>query len=570
MATVLELILQQSQKAQQSTADVQSAAKETFRGQEIVQGQITDIYSKVGESAAIVARQAQEANIAVQNAKVQAATAAGLSPDAASGRLIDLLARQKVAGEQVLTTLDEVNRKRNRSIFDIVSDPVGTVKDIFTLYDSEQELKQQVEGTQIIGGQIINTNNALQETFQTQEALKVVSTAATADAAAQIAAAEAQILAKRSQMEGLKYNLLGIQAIQAADVQTLELLGKSANAIQAEQTMRMQNANLAINLRQLKMQEEKFAMEKAAKKEGIDFDAYLASNIAVSMKSLGLAVPEGMGMKQVVAMFKGGDQSFMYHARNGQRISATGGTTAYIGASPDEAVDVIGKFDLNVPAQMKPTLDVLTRALADPALARVDKKKEPDRWASEYNKTVGAIVNQDFASVVPGSGNPFDVGALDTYIQNPTIAALGVTQKLLQPMVASGVATSDPRVVLKAGAAAVAAGTITSTEFSQLGVIYQQASLIHQKAIGLDRVGIVPPMAGRQYNVKMGGFVDGTVNLTDNTELARWLARNMSQAVMIDKGTKAQEQAAKEFTAPIKRFFSDSYSNTIKKYQGQP
>ena len=556
MATVLELILQQSQKAQQSTADVQQVAKETFRGQEIVQGQITDIYSKVGESAAIVARQAQEANIAVQNARVQAATAAGLSPDAASGRLIDLIGKQREAGDKVLTTLEEVNRKRNRSIFDIVSDPIGTVKDMLTLDSSETQLRGEVQTAQVIGNEIINTNNALQETFQTQEALKVVSTAATADAAAQIAAAEAQILAKRSQMEGLKYNLLGVQAIQAADVQTLELLGKSANAIQAEQTMRIQNQNLAINLRQLKMQEEKFAMEKAAKKEGTDFDAYLASNIAVSMKSLGLAVPEGMGMKQVVAMFKSGDQSFMYHARNGQRISATGGTTAYIGASPDEAVDVIGKFDLNVPAQMKPTLDVLTRALADPALARVDKKKNPDQWAIEYNKTVNAVVANDFVSVVPGSGNPFDVGALDTYIQNPTIAALGVTQKLLQPMVTAGAATSDPRVVLKAGAAAVAAGTITSTEFSQLGVIYQQASLIHQKAIGLDRVGIVPPMAGRQYNVKMGGFVDGTVNLTDNTELARWLARNMSKAIVDDKINKGQQQMKEEFTAPFRKLFS--------------
>lgn len=529
--SVLDLILRQAQKSMQSTADVQQVAKETFIGQEKLQGQITDIYDQTAQSAAVVARQAQEANIAVNRAKVQAVTAAGVAADGSAGRIIDLLGEQRKAGDAVLSRLDEVNRKRNRSIFDIVSDPIGTITDMVTLDRSEQQLRGEVAKADALGKEIVNTNNALQETFQTQESLKVVSTAATADAAAQIAAAEAQVLAKRSQMEGLKYNLLGIQAIQQADVQTLELLGKSQNAIQAEQTMRIQNENLKINLRQLKIQEENVAMQRAAKKEQSDFDAYLADNIATSMKSMGLVVPNGVGMKQAVAMFKAGDTSYMYHAKNGKRIRDTGGGTAYIGASPDEAVTVISQLDINLPEQMKPTLNILKIAMDDPALARIDRKKEPDKWVSEYNKSVDRIVGEQSASILPGSGNPFDVGSLTTYIQNPTLAALGVTQKLLAPMAAAGDSLSDPRAVLKAGASAVAKGLITSTEFSQLGVIYQQSSLIHQKAIGLDRVGIVPPMAGRQYNIQMGFGNGGTTNLTDNTELGRWLAKSMAQSI---------------------------------------
>lgn len=566
MATsVLEMILQQSDKARQSTATVAEVGKTIAAEQVILQGEITNIYDSVAQSAGVVARQAQNANIAVQNAKVQAAQAAGVSADGASGRFIDLLKQQQIAGDEVRVQLEETNRKRNRSIFDIVSDPGGTIMDMLTLENSEQKLRGSVEKATVLTNQVIQTNNALQETFATQEALKVVSTAATADAAAQIAAAEAQILAKKSQIEGLKYNLIGIQTIQQADAITLDLLGKSQNAIQAEQTMRIQNENLRINLEQLDIQKQNRQFAIDAKNEQTEFDTFLANNIATSMKATGLAVPEGIGMKQIVAMYKAGDQSYMYHAKNGQRIKATGGQTAYVGADPAEAVEVISKFDLNLPKEMAPTVDILKQAMADPALARIDRKKDPAQWNAAYNKTVDAVVANQFASVTPGSGNPFDIGSLDVAIQNPTLAALGVTQKLLAPMAASGAGTSDPRVVLRAAATAVAKGDITSTEFSQLAVVYQQASLIHQKAIGLDRAGIIPPMAGRQYNVpmKLGSIGYGTVNLTDNTELSRWLARSL--ALEINPALRGEE-AATRFKESLS---GKSYSDSIKKYQGQ-
>jgi hypothetical protein len=578
MATsVLDLILKQSETAQQATRDVEQVAKETFRGQEAIQGQISSIYDQVAQSVATTARQAQIAQIAVQDANRAAASAAGISADGSGGRIVDLLAKQRAAGDELLATVDEVERKRNRTVWDIVSDPINTIKDMVTLEDSENRLRTKVQKTQIIQTELIGANNALQETFQTQAALKQVSTAATADAAAQVAAAEAQILARKSQLEGLKYNLLGAQAIQQASVQTLELLGKSQNAIQAEQTMRIQNENLRINLAQLQIQKENAramaearAEAKGAKLEQQQFDKFLEDNITLSMKASGLEVPAGIGMKQIIAMYKAGDQSYMYHARNGQRIKATGGTTAYIGAEPAEAVEAIARFDLNLPKQMKPVTDILTRALADPALARVDRKKEPEKWGAEYNKTVGGIVANDFASVVPGSGNVFDIGGLEEYIKTPAIAALPLTQKFLAPMVAAGVPTNDPRTLLKAAAAAVAKGELTSSEFAQFAPLYQQASLTHQKAVGLDRVGIVPPMAGRQYNVPMGRLLGaGNLNLTDSTQLSRWLASNMSSELMKQDVTKRGQAMSEEFKAPFKRFFGDSYSNTIKNYQGQ-
>jgi len=564
MATsVLDLILKQSETAQQATRDVEQVAKETFRGQEAIQGQISSIYDQVAQSVATTARQAQIAQIAVQDANRAAATAAGISADGSGGRIVDLLAKQRAAGDELLATVDEVERKRNRTVWDIVSDPINTIKDMVTLEDSETKLRTKVQKTQIIQTELIGANNALQETFQTQAALKQVSTAATADAAAQVAAAEAQILARKSQLEGLKYNLLGAQAIQQASVQTLELLGKSQNAIQAEQTMRIQNENLKINLAQLQIQKENAramaearAEAKGAKLEQQQFDKFLEDNITLSMKASGLEVPAGIGMKQIIAMYKAGDQSYMYHARNGQRIKATGGTTAYIGAEPAEAVEAIARFDLNLPKQMKPVTDILTRALADPALARVDRKKEPEKWGAEYNKTVGGIVANDFASVVPGSGNVFDIGGLEEYIKTPAIAALPLTQKFLAPMVAAGVPTNDPRTLLKAAAAAVAKGELTSSEFAQFAPLYQQASLTHQKAVGLDRVGIVPPMAGRQYNVPMGRLLGaGNLNLTDSTQLSRWLASNMSSELMFKQSRDVNKQMVEDIKAPFKKLF---------------
>ena len=582
MATsVLDLILKQSNAAQEATKEVEQVAKRTFIEQEAIQREIGGIYDTVASAVAVSARQAQVAQIAVQDANRAAAQAAGINADGSGGRFVELLAKQRQAGDELLGTIDEVNRKRNRTVWDLFSEPVETIKDMVTLEDSETKLRGQVQKTQIVQSELIGANNALQETFQTQAALKQVSTAATADAAAQVAAAEAQILAKKSQLEGLKYNLLGAQTIQQASVQTLELLGKSQNAIQAEQTMRIQNENLKINLAQLKIQQEEArartearAEANGAKIEQQQFDKFLQDNITLSMKASGLAVPEGIGMKQIIAMYKSGDQSYMYHARNGQRIKATGGTTAYIGAEPAEAVEAIARFDLNLPKQMKPVTDILSRALADPALARVDRKKEPEKWASEYNKSVGAIVANDFASVVPGSGNVFDVGGLEEYIKTPAIAGLPLTQKFLAPMVAAGVPTNDPRTVLKAAAAAVANGTLTSSEFAQFAPLYQQASLTHQKAVGLDRVGIVPPMAGRQYNVPMGRLLgSGNLNLTDSTQLGRWLAANMASEQMQNdvstRGAKEWQQARDDFAAPFKRFFSDSYSTTIKNKQGQ-
>ena len=150
------------------------------------------------------------------------------------------------------------------------------------------------------------------------------------------------------------------------------------------------------------------------------------------------------------------------------------------------------------------------------------------------------------------------MGSLTTYIQNPTLAALGVTQKLLAPMAAAGDSLSDPRAVLKAGASAVAKGLITSTEFSQLGDL-SAPSWIHQKAIGLI-VGIVPPMAGRQYNLGGMGFT-GTVNLVDNTELSRWLAKNMAKSIAMDAMAAGSKQMSDEFRDALS---FDSYSKSNK------
>jgi len=129
MATsVLDLFTAAAKRSIETGQQYQQAVQETARANERDSMKLLDIISTAAGADTVLSNEAQANQMAVQTAKDRARQAAGGEEKMLQG------IREVVAGTEVVKEKTaEVVRKRNRSIFDLVSDPIGTIKDMVTL-----------------------------------------------------------------------------------------------------------------------------------------------------------------------------------------------------------------------------------------------------------------------------------------------------------------------------------------------------------------------------------------------------------------------------------------------------
>ncbi len=155
------------------------------------------------------------------------------------------------------------------------------------------------------------------------------------------------------------------------------------------------------------------------------------------------------------------------------------------------------------------------------------------------NKFVKDAIAGQYATIIPNSQNLFDVGDLSSYLTLSAIKELPVTQKVLAPLAASGVALNDPKMVLGFMRKAVKDGTLTTSQIADLATVYRKANRINQAARDFRSFGITPPNNGKNYFAKVSTF-GGPVDMADPTaiqnHLSKELAREMSNQVFYEHG----------------------------------
>jgi hypothetical protein len=536
MATVAELLQQKIQaasaKAVQTAGAIKDAsASNTANIEAIIQG--------ISASSSAAQKIAEEEFATVQQVEQSKAR----MRDAAGGEAKTIQGIEAVVqgADRVNTLTQEVVRKQNRSIFDLFSDPIGLITDVVTLEKSEQELKGQVATTSAALTGVQQRHQVLTMGFQEAEQSKITATTAKLAAVKEKAAAELQVEIAKANLEGTKYNLQGIKDVQQLSITEVELAGKALNAQQAEQQMRLAREAAARDAQRLALARQEASLRAKAMQEGVDDINRAGQLIRAGAAATGMDLPQDQAAMRLMvreAMGNPNSQAAQFYWR-GVRNS-TPGQGSRIGTTPADSLDILGRETTNLPKELAATQQVLTRALevvnkpGKGGAPAVDRKKDPAAWEKAYNDATDKVLADMYGEVIPGSGNLADIGRFVPGVlqTNPDLAALPVTKKFLAPLVATGNNLSDPRQYMKLGVTAVAQGKMTSEEFlSGMPAIMQKTAMLRVQEARVGDFGLVPPKAGRTYNVRME---DGQVyDLTQRIDLQRWMAKELGrQATM--------------------------------------
>lgn len=499
------------------------------------------VYETVAEDVSLVKRTEETAKLQAQQGINKAATAAGIDPANGADAIVDLMGKLQVANKEV-----EVNIKEARKLNEInpLQNPIDWIVGQIKLPHVEDKLKGSANEAQVYSTQLAQVNQAVQQSAQTYNVLKESVTAASIEASARVAAAEATLRAQQARIEGFKYNSDGIAALANANKDAITLMFQAKSAQNAEKQLNIGLEHMALDKERFNWQKEEKKAADTAKAEGKQLDELNLEYINKSLASNGMPLMSGLEAKNAVTLLKSGaSKELTYHWENGRRIAAAG--VPMIGSTPAESAEVLRTFPNNLPETRLETARLLKEAEEALALNKAIDKKDKAAANQFVDTYVRDQVKAQYSNVQPNTGNLFDIGDVRSYVGMNAIKDLGVTKKFITPLITAGQPLTDPKLILSLGVKAVADGTITSSDFQDLATVYQVASQVTQQSRGFTGFGIVPPNAGRNYFTRAGNH--GIVDMTNPTELGRVLSKDLAYRTIQNNRAKVLREMA---TAP--------------------
>ena len=549
--SLLNIIVQSAQEYLKDSKASQDVQIENAQQGERIVGNAEAIYQQVASDAALVEFQRGTADLKAQNSIRAIANAGGVNVDTGAGFIQDRVAelRQKSVDAAAL-----LSKRRQELDVNLITNPLGWIKAQVDWNSTGHKLETTVRELELANNSVGAMNKALQESARTTELVKESHTAATIEARARIAGADALLKSQQAALEGLRYNSQQVQIAEKGSKDRLDAMYNAATAVRLEEQFKLA-------LEQFGLQKEKFAWDREekkhiedAKKVGKLADDLSLEYINKSMARMGQPPIDAREAATMLQLFKSGaSKELQFHWENGRRITMTG--VSMIGNKPSEVAEVLAKIPSNLPeiqAQVAALIGEYAKEFDD-GLSNEAKKAQlsgdPKTARAKFiDKRVAETVAAQYSKVT-GPGNLFYVGNIGAFIGNATgdeiasLQALPISRKLLTPLVQQGVDLSEPKVVMGQVIEAVRKGTLTTSEAqSGLAEIYRRANEIQQASRGLTGFGIVPPNAGKNYFAPMGAF-GRTVDMADPNSIGRFIAQESAKFAyknMVDRRNEAR------------------------------
>lgn len=516
-------LLIQSSLAEQENRDNLKKMQETAQT-------ISKLQSASGIDAALIASTTAAGELSAQNNKLKAANAAGVNPSAAMDSLLETISQLQVTQQKTREDLKEYNNLREVGVFN--GGPLNWIKNIVNIETANRNVEVGVKNSEILTNQVNQINNVVQQTAITHNAIKQSLTESSIEANNRLILNEAEIKAKQSALEALKYNSLIINNAKEASKERLGVLYNYRQAQVAEEQLKRSLEALKLSQTEFDWKKEEKRIADAAKADAKEMDDYIIEMISIGRSTRGAPTLDSRGIKTMLQIFKAGgagSKEMYIDFQNGERSKITG--IPMLGATPSESLEALQLLGTTVAAVREETVQLLKDAKDITDQNKLLDPKNKEAVAVEFNKNVNTLVRNQFSVIKPGSGNIFDVGDLRSYLGNSTDDKMGVStmknmaisQKLLIPAIEANQPMHDPRVVIQLAIAAVKKGTISSSEYLELSDIYRRANELNQASLNLPGLGIVAPNNGKNYNIRYGTF-GSTLDLTDPVALARQLS----------------------------------------------
>lgn len=485
------------------------------------------------------------ADYATQLARVKAANAFGTNLKSDTEVITKLSAAAEDAYNRKAKALSNVQHNNEISFLDHPIDfIIGQLKNGQELFDADLASQQLNAAQDRI--QAINLNT--QSTITTQNAISEPLTAASMEASARSAAVTATVNARSAQIQGLSYGVQGVQFALNAKKDVLATEFQLKQAQNADASLALSQKGYELQVKSFEQQTKEFNQREQDKQDQLAIGKSVVDRINIGRYALlgDKAQPlDDVTGKMVIAAMKSksplsAELQKYYDA--GERTMLNG--TPVIGSTPAAAADTLQTVPVKLNPTQGPIKAILGQAAQDtnvalrnaevpganknPVFVGIDKK-DKNSINSAYNARAQQILNDAAKVVKPGDAdNPYQIGSINQLAANsPTVQALSVYQKVLEPLVKSGVILSDPKQVMQLVGDAVSKGTITHKQAVELTTIYHVGVTANMAMRNFEGFGLKPYWG---YNAKVttdptAWHTDEVVDMTKPDAVSRALVK---------------------------------------------
>lgn len=525
---------------QASLVNAQTQMASDFNSINDLSTQITTATQKQGADDVAITSQQAQGLLQAQNAARQVASSYGGNPDDVSFIMNKLGSQWEESEQKQLDYEKVVQQKQSVSFMDDplqwLSNKLSINTDIDNYNNQEQQSNQLYDQLNKINDLNTSTARSMQAIAQTQTAATV---AATTDAAAQ----KATIAAKNAAIQGITFNVKGIQDVTQMGQDQVD------NAVKGAQTA-IAAGHLAVAQQQLQImsqeQTEKanlYAEEIKQKQAADASDQLVADTTNHGRAAMGL---QPLPAAKIFTMFKlGGEagealkQQYTVGATSDAigkpMIAPTSGTAARILAVNASPISVVN------PA-VKPVTDLLQtsyNAVRNPQNAGLYQVNPKD--VSTIDSAVSGVVAQNIAAMgsnikTADSSNIFQAPPLTSLASLASVKANPLYTAVLAPQVKAGMSEVDPQKILSLAVDAVNQGQISIKDaVNGYASLFSSAVATNNATKDFTRFGIAP-QAGYQTEINNLGLFGGNVkvDLTNRAQVTTLFMKTMANATRIE------------------------------------
>lgn len=495
------------------------------------------VLRQAASDSAIVELTKQSADLSTQTARQKIGLDFGVDRNAQNQVYSTLSAIESREADKQLAAKAEIDRKESISLLD---DPIGYITARLTINQDIRKYNAAESNRADAFKRIADLNTAADVSSRAQSLYANTVTQASAEAAARLAAVAATEKANTAEIQSKLYNNAGLTAVLQADAQKLSFLFQTKNAQNAD-------AQLALSQKNNDRLEEEWQFRKAIKLKEDKYDSSILDAITLGRGARGLPPLSGVKGDTVLQMIKSkapGAEEFIDDWKAGEKAQINGTGTVQLAGTPAE---MIGRIQNRQAILVSPSQELVKDKLNDAfTFVTASKTFDPKDVVGNMHKLNDAtmtILNHDAAEVRPGDAkNLFSIPPINQIVKtSEAAAATPVYQKILKPLMDSGVNMDDPNNVIAAIINGIRSEKLTYGEALSTTTLYQVGSAANLANRALPKFGIPNQPQFYRYNVKLHNLAsdfgfDSTVDLTKPDQFGRFLNKQLSNLATVPGG----------------------------------
>tara|TARA_Y100001963_G_scaffold52211_1_gene73089 strand:+ start:29613 stop:31349 length:1737 start_codon:yes stop_codon:yes gene_type:complete len=427
---------------------------------------------RIGQLTSDAERSRLQMQLETENARIDAANAAGMNVNDVGNIILGLHQQMKQAGTEMIRTQQDLAKLNAES--DLIGNPMGWVRGLLYRSEIEGAANQASSNFDTVKKVISDSNAAVQSTALTQNAIQRTLNAQTIDQLAEAKKLQSEVAASQARVEAQKFSIGALEMLQSMEANQFNRNMQMTNAMIDDQRWRegfeLRKAQFeeAQASRKARQQDEEFYAEQtawgnaAAERLGLR-----PRSVAEYKRFLGTNSPEGQRLQMLV--------------EQGYNLE-TNGSLAPLGATPAEAFINVQAVGIDPPPAHRPVRNLVEAAKQTTAFAEAtnNPRATPESVTHVFNEEIQKAATAQSKNVTQAGNNANAVPEIATILAAGTPGAQRLAQskfgtEVLAAMVSTDNGNPEAEVLMATGLAAVNEGKITFQELQQgVAAFYQE------------------------------------------------------------------------------------------------